>query len=186
MGVLSWRHLYQLSKHILLKKNSFSMKKSMQQELKSLSAAELTSFVSDKYHASEKRNLSSLNQCFQFITPQDTTGYPELAAIRTHFAEIRKLLQKHLADSETLFFPAIRKNANASSQLSGLKDQVRSVKAEISKRFAEIRILTHHYNAPQGASAWMKLCYALLHDLESDANHHLFVEGSILPLKIGA
>jgi regulator of cell morphogenesis and NO signaling len=162
------------------------MKKSMQQELKSLNTVELMDFVSDKYHASEKRNLSSLNQCFQFMAPQDITKFPELTTIRIQFNEIRKLLQKHLSDSETLFFPAIRKNANMSTHLSGLKDQVHAIKGEISKRFSEIRTLTHHYNAPEGASAWMKLCYALLHDLESDTNHHLFVEESILPLKLGA
>jgi regulator of cell morphogenesis and NO signaling len=162
------------------------MKKSMQQELKSLSAMELMNFVSDKYHASEKRNLSSLNQCFQFMPPQDISTYPQLATIRLHFGEIKKLLQKHLADSETVFFPAIRKNANTSSDVSHLKDQVHSVKEEISKRFSEIRNLSHHYNAPEKASAWTKLCYALLHDLESDTNHHLFVEESILPLKLGA
>jgi len=162
------------------------MMKNLHQELKSLSAAELTTFVSDRYHAPEKRNLSSLNQCFQFITPQDIRNFPELTAIRTHFGEIRKLLQKHLADSATLFFPAIRKNANASFYQSGLRDQAHLLKLEISKRFAEIRILTHHYNAAENASPWIKLCYALLHDLESDANHHLFVEESILPLKLGA
>ena len=162
------------------------MKKSMQQELKSLNATELMNFVSNKYHASEKRNLSSLNQCFQFMPDQDMSKYPELGSIRLHFSEIRKLLQKHLADSETVFFPAIRRNANSSSDVFHLRDQVHSVKEEISKRFSEIRILTHHYNAPEEASAWTKLCYALLHDLESDTNHHLFVEESILPLKVGA
>ncbi|HET9825776.1 MAG TPA: hemerythrin domain-containing protein [Chitinophagaceae bacterium] len=162
------------------------MKKSMQQELKSLSAVELMNFVSDKYHASEKRNLSSLNQCFQFMPPQDIKNYPELATIRVHFGEIRKLLQKHLTDSETVYFPAIRKNTDTPSNLSHLQDQVHSIKEDISKRFSEIRTLTHHYNPPLGASAWMKLCYALLHDLESDTNHHLFVEESILPVKLGA
>jgi iron-sulfur cluster repair protein YtfE (RIC family) len=96
------------------------------------------------------------------------------------------LLQKHLADSETVFFPAIKRNVTSSSDVSHLKDQVHSVKEEISKRFSEIRTLSHHYNAPEEASAWTKLCYALLHDLESDTNHHLFVEESILPLKLGA
>ena len=158
----------------------------MQQQLKSLNAAELMNFVSDKYHASEKRNLSSLNQCFQFMPAQDINRYPQLTTIRLHFGEIRKLLQKHLADSETLFFPAIRKNANTFSHLSHLKDQVHSLKQEVSKRFSDIRNLTHHYNAPEEASAWTKLCYALLHDLESETNHHLFVEESILPLKLGA
>jgi len=162
------------------------MKKSMHQELKSLNAVELMNFVSDKYHASEKRNLSSLNQCFQFMPQHDITKYPELTTIRLHFSEIRKLLQKHLADSETVFFPAIRKNANTSTNVSHLKDQVHSVKEEISKRFSDIRNLTHHYNAPEEASAWTKLCYALLHDLESDTNRHLFVEENILPLKLGA
>ena len=186
METLCCRHLYSLSNHILLKKNRVIMKKSMLQELKSLNAVELMNFVSDKYHASEKRNLSSLNQCFQFMPRQDTSNFPEMTAIRIHFSEIRKLLQKHLSDSETLFFPAIRKNTSTSSDLSSLKDEVHSIKEEISKRFSEIRTLTKHYNAPEGASAWMKLCYALLRDLESDTNHHLFVEESILPLKLGA
>ena len=186
MEVLRCGHLYLIHNRILLNKNSFIMKKSIQQQLKSLNAVELMNFVSDKYHASEKRNLSSLNQCFQFMPAQDLINYPHLATIRLHFGEIRKLLQKHLTDSETVFFPAIRKNANTSSEVSHLKDQVHCVKEEISKRFSEIRILTHHYNAPEDASAWTKLCYALLHDLESDTNHHLFVEESILPLKLGA
>ena len=162
------------------------MNKSMQQELKSLNAVELMNFVSDKYHASEKRNLSSLNQCFQFMPAQDVANYPELITVRLHFGEIRKLLQKHLTDSETVFFPAIRKNANTSSDVSHLRERVHSVKEEISKRFLEIKALTHHFNAPEAASAWTKLCYALLHDLEADANHHLFVEETILPLKVGA
>jgi regulator of cell morphogenesis and NO signaling len=179
-------HLYRLRNRIFLNENSLIMKKSIQQELKTLNAVELMNFVSDKYHASEKRNLSSLNQCFQFMPPEDISKYPELTTIRLHFAEIRRLLQKHLADSETVFFPAIRKNTNTSSDVSNLKDQVHSVKEEISKRFSDIRNLTHHYNAPEEASAWTKLCYALLHDLESDTNHHLFVEESILPLKLGA
>jgi regulator of cell morphogenesis and NO signaling len=186
MEVLRCGHLYHLYKNLLLNKNFFIMKKSMQQELKSLNAVELMNFVSDKYHASEKRNLSSLNQCFQFMPAQDIGKYPELTTIRLLFGEIRKLLQKHLADSEAVFFPAIRKNPNTSSDASHLKDQVHSVKEEISKRFMDIRTLTHHYNAPEEASAWTKLCYALLHDLETDTNHHLFVEETILPLKLGA
>jgi len=186
MDALRRCHLFRFSKHLLLNKDSFIMKKSMQQELKILNAVQLMNLVSDKYHASEKRNLSSLNQCFQFMPPQDMSNYPELTTIRLHFGEIRKLLQKHLADSETVFFLATRKNANTSSDLSYLKDQVHSVKEEISKRFSEISTLTHRYKAPEGASAWTKLCYALLHDLESDTNHHLFVEESIFPLKLGA
>lgn len=158
----------------------------MQQELKNLNAIELMDFVSDKYHASEKRNLSSLNQCFQFMPQQDTRNHPELNAVRTHFNDIRKLLQKHLTDSETVYFPAIRKHTNTSNDVSFLKDQVHSTKEEISKLFTEIQKLTRKYNPPADASGWMKLCYALLHDLESDTNYHLFVEESILPIKLGA
>ena len=52
--------------------------------------------------------------------------------------------------------------------------------------FLEIQLVTHNYMPPVDASAWMKLCYTLLHDLESDIYSHLFVEESILPLKLGA
>ncbi len=166
--------------------NSLIMKKRIQQELKNLNAIELMDFVSDKYHTSEKRNLSSLNQCFQFMPQQDLKNHPELNIIRNHFNEIRKLLQKHLTDSETVYFPAIRKSTDGSYDFSFLKTQVHSTKEDISKLFREIQKLTHNYTPPADASGWMKLCYALLHDLESDANYHLFVEESILPFKVGA
>jgi iron-sulfur cluster repair protein YtfE (RIC family) len=162
------------------------MKKVIQQELTNLNAIELMNFVSDKYHTSEKRNLSSLNQCFQFMPQQDLKNHPELTSIRTHFNEVRRLLQKHLTDSETVYFPAIRKNTSSSYDFSSLKSQVHTTKEDISKLFGEIQRLTRHYNPPSDASAWMKLCYALLHDLESDTNYHLFVEDNILPLKLGA
>jgi len=162
------------------------MKKVMQQQLKKLNAIELMNFVSDKYHASEKRNLSSLNQCFQFMPAQDINNHPELNTVRSHFNDIRRLLQKHLTDSETVYFPAIRENSNHYYDFSSLKTQVLSTKQNISKLFSKIQGLTHHYNPPADASAWMKLCYALLHDLESDTSHHLFVEESILPLKLEA
>jgi iron-sulfur cluster repair protein YtfE (RIC family) len=160
------------------------MKKRMQQELKNLNVTELMDFVSDKYHSSEKRNLSSLNQCFQFMPAQDVKNHPELTTIRIHFNEIRKLLQKHLVESETVYFPAIRKSR--AYDVNFLKDKIHSIKEDITKLFLEIQKLTHKYTPPVDASGWMKLCYALLHDLESDANHHLFVEESILPLKLGA
>jgi iron-sulfur cluster repair protein YtfE (RIC family) len=162
------------------------MKKVMQQELKKLSAIELLNFVSDKYHASEKRNLSSLNQCFLFMPAQDMRNHPELNSVRNHFNNIRALLQKHLSDSETVYFPAIRKNSNHHYDFSFMKTQVVSTKQNISRLFSEIQRLTHHYKAPADASGWMKLCYALLHDLESDTTHLLFVEESILPAKLRA
>jgi len=161
-------------------------KRTMQQELKNLNAIELMNFVSDKYHASEKRNLSSLNQCFQFLPAKDINNQPELSIIRIHFNEIRKLLQKHLTDSETIYFPAIRKNTSGTYDISFLMKQVQSINGDISRLFTEIRKLTNNYTPPNDASGWMKLCYALLHDLELDANYHLFVEESILPLKLGA
>ncbi len=159
---------------------------SMQQELKNLNAVEVTDFVSDKYHTSEKRNLSSLNQCFQFMPIQDIKNHPELSMIRTYFNDIRKLLQKHLTDSETVYFPAIRKDTTSSYDYSSLKNQLHSIHEEISKLFHQIQIITNNYVPPSDASGWMKLCYALLHDLESDIYSHLFVEESILPLKLGA
>jgi regulator of cell morphogenesis and NO signaling len=161
-------------------------KRSMEQELKNLNAVEVMNFVSDKYHTSEKRNLSSLNQCFQFMPVQDIKNHPELSLIRTHFNEIRRLLQKHLTDSETVYFPAIRKNSTSPYDYSSLKSQVHSIHENISKLFHDIRTLTHNYIPPADASGWMKLCYALLHDLESDIYSHLFVEESILPLKLEA
>lgn len=158
----------------------------MQQELKNLNAVEITDFVLDKYHTSEKRNLSSLNQCFQFISAQDIKNYPELSMIKIYFADIKKLLQKHLTDSETVYFPAIRKNTSGSYDFSLLKSQVHSVHEDISKSFHKIQSLTNNYTPPPDASGWMKLCYALLHDLESDIYSHLYVEESILPLRLGA
>ncbi|MFI5185470.1 MAG: hemerythrin domain-containing protein [Chitinophagales bacterium] len=161
-------------------------KRTMQQELKNLNAAEVMNFVSDKYHTSEKRNLSSLNQCFQFMPVQDIKTYPELSVIRIHFNDIRKLLQKHLTDSETVYFPAIKKDTSGSYDFSFLKNQLHSIHEDISKLFHKIQSLTNNYIPPAEASGWMKLCYALLHDLESDIYSHLFVEESILPLKLGA
>ena len=97
------------------------MKKTIQQELKNLNAIELINFVSDKYYTAEKRNLSSLNQCFQFMPQQDMKNHPELITIRSHFNEVRKLLQKHLSDSEKVYFPEIRKNANNGYNFSLLR-----------------------------------------------------------------
>src|SRR5438552_18696334 len=88
------------------------MKKTIQQELKNLNAMELINFVSDKYYTAEKRNLPSLNQCFQFMPQQDMTTHPELITIRSHFNEVRKQLQRHLADSAQVNFPEIRTNTN--------------------------------------------------------------------------
>jgi len=162
------------------------MKKIMQKDLKDLNAIELMDFVSDKYHTSEKRNLSSLNQCFQLMPVQDVKNHPELSTIRILFLEIRKLLQKHLADSETVYFPEIRKSARGAYDSSLLKSRVQSTIEDIARLFDEIKKLSNNYTAPPDASGGMKLCYALLHDLESDTNSHLFVEESILPLKLGA
>ncbi len=161
-------------------------KRSMQQELKNLNAVEVMNFVSDKYHTSEKRNLSSLNQCFQFLPMQDIRNHPELSVIRSHFNEIRKLLQQHLTDSETLYFPAIKKNTTVPYDYSSLKSQAHLIHEDISKLFHQIQTLSNKYIPPADGSGWMKLCYALLHDLESDIYSHLFVEESILPLKLGA
>jgi regulator of cell morphogenesis and NO signaling len=161
-------------------------KRAMREELKDLSAIEVTNFVCDNYHTSEKRNLSSLNQCFRLMPVQDIRNHPELAVVRSYFEEIKKLLQQHLIDSETLYFPAIKRNIPGTYDFTPLKTRIRSVHEVISKFFSQIQSLTHNYTPPADASAWMKLCYALLHDLESDIYSHLFVEESILPLKLGA
>ena len=160
--------------------------RTISKKLKDLNAIQLMDFVSDKYHTSEKRNLSSLNQCFRLMPLQDVRNHPELSMIRTNFDEIRKLLQKHLTDSETLYYPAIKKCDSGSYDCALLKTKVHSVNEEISKLFQKIQTLSHNYTPPSDASAWMKLCYALLHDLESDIYSHFFVEESILPLKLGA
>ena len=162
------------------------MQKKLQQQVKNLNAVELMNFVSDKYHTSEKRNLSSLNQCFLFMPETDKKQHPEINTVRSHFNEIRKLLQKHLSDSETVYFPAIKKGVNTHYDFSGLRKQAHSTREDTTRHFHEIQRLTHGYTPPPDASGWMKLCYALLNDLESDTNHHLFVEESILPLKLGA
>jgi regulator of cell morphogenesis and NO signaling len=161
-------------------------KRTMQREFKNLNAVELMNFVSDKYHTSEKRNLSSLNQCFLLMPATDTKNHPELTIIRNYFNDIRKLLEKYLTNSETVYFPAIRKWTGGVYDIISLKNRVHSTHEEISKLFSTIRTLTSNYTPPPDASGWMKLCYALLHDLESDTSNHLFVEESILPLKLGA
>lgn len=158
----------------------------MQRELKNLDAAEVMNFLSDKYHTSEKRNLSSLSQCFQLMPLQDMQNHPELSIIRNDFTEIRKLLEKHLTSSETVYFPAIKKWRGGYYDTSSFKSSVRSTSEEITKLFSKIQALTNHYAPPPDASGWMKLCYALLEDLESDTSNHLFVEESILPLKLEA
>ena len=81
----------------------------MRRKLRDLNAIQLMDFVSDKYHTSEKRNLSSLNQCFRLMPVQDIKNHPELSMVRNLFEEVRKLLQKHLTDSETLYFPRDQK-----------------------------------------------------------------------------
>jgi len=157
----------------------------MQQQLKNLDAAELMNFVSDNYHISEKRNLSSLNQCFKLMPAQDMKNHPELIIIRNHFTEIKKLLEKHLTDSEVVDFPAIKKQ-HGSYDLASLKSRIHLINDEISGLFMKIQTLSNNYVPPPDASGWMKLCYALLYDLAGDTSLHLFIEESILPLKLGA
>jgi len=169
-----------------LRSMSTKKKRLMQKEFESLNAVELMNFVSTRYHTSEKRNLSSLNQCFLLMPPTDMKNHPQLAIVRNYFNEIRKLLEKHLTGSETVYFPDIKRWTGGSYDVVSLKKRVHSTHEEISKLFSSIRTLTDHYTPPADASGWMKLCYALLHDLESDTSKHLFVEESILPLKLGA
>src|SRR5207249_4636718 len=128
------------------------MKKTIRQELKNLNAIELMNFVSNKYHTAEKRNLSSLNQCFQFMPQQDMKNHPELITIRSYFNDIRKLLQKHLSDFGKVYFPEIRKNANNGYNFSLLRLRVQSTRKaylNYSQKYAASLITIIHPRMPR-------------------------------------
>jgi regulator of cell morphogenesis and NO signaling len=113
--------------------------------------------------------------------------HPELIRVAEVMAEIRADLEPHLRKEEEVLFPMIRSLASASSRPSvpcgSIANPIAVMEQEhvaVGGLLAEMRDLTHGYQAPADTCASTRALMAGLAELEADTHLHVYKENNHL------
>lgn len=156
------------------------------------SLTRLIEHIVSTHHAYCKGELPRLAGLAARVVNRHGGTNPELALIRSKFAELAEELTEHLADEEVLVFPMIanleQKNRNIMGQTAG--QSLTSVGNPIALLIqdhdhagvllAEIRSLSRDFTAPGYACSSFRAFYDGLQVFEQDLHRHVHLENNIL------
>ena len=151
----------------------------------------LTAYIVAKHHAFCKRELPRLAGLAAKVFNQHGGTNPELALIRSKFAQLAEELTEHLAEEEVLVFPMIvslEHNNRTIDHEGGLSptsigDPVSALIRDhdhAGTLLAGIRSLSRDFTVPDNACSSLQTFYTGLRDFEQDLHRHVHLENNIL------
>lgn len=143
------------------------------------SQQELADHIEERYHAGLRRDLPPLIDAARKIErvhagkPGVPVGLEEL------LAELYAEMESHMAKEERILFPLIRRGARGPQVYMPVRMMEREHDGH-GAQLDQIRALTNHLRAPEGACAtWLGL-YRGLEALEADLIQHIHLENNLL------
>lgn len=147
--------------------------------------SKLVDYIVDKHHAYLNEELPKLSELTLKILKVHGTSHEELFKVHKLFNTLRIELEEHLVKEEDLLFPAIKKyeaekTDDNREKMINLLNELEEEHTGAGDIIKELREVTDHYIAPEGACRTYELTYKKLRELEEDTFQHIHLENNIL------
>ncbi len=161
------------------------------ENLRSLSLAELTNHIVQKHHFYAKSELKRLDQLSAKVVSVHGSNHPELARIRDLFLALQRDLFPHMLKEEQVLFPyinqledAVRNGRPAPVPFFGtVRNPVRMMIQEhetAGDLLRELRSTSQGYLVPSDGCISYRTLYQAFEELEQDLHQHIHLENNIL------
>jgi regulator of cell morphogenesis and NO signaling len=152
----------------------------------------LADYIINIHHEYLRKSLPSIKDHVVHFVEEHRKKYPYLSEVERKVSYLDKTMIPHLLQEEDVIFPYIRqishayqsKESYATLLVRTLRKPVQELMEEehdtMEKVLNQLRELTNHYTAPEGACTSHRLAYALLKELDDDLVQHMYLENEIL------
>lgn len=152
----------------------------------------LIDFITNIHHAYLRNNLPAIRAQVSDFVQEHRKKYPNLLEVERKLNFLEKTMLPHLHQEEEVIFPYIRQISHAyTSKESYATLLVRTLRkpveelmddehAVMENTLSQLRELTSHYTAPEGACTSHRLAFALLKELDDDLVQHIYLENDVL------
>lgn len=151
----------------------------------------LADHIEERHHRYIEEKTPVIQRYLDKVCIVHGERHPELHEINRLFRESAAHLAQHMKKEELILFPRIRKiesltrkHNTAASLPQGLLEapiEMMHLEHQVEgDRFSEIKKLSHHYQAPEGACNTYKVTYAILEEFENDLHTHIHLENNVL------
>ena len=156
----------------------------------------LADYIVNVHHAYLHENTGMILAYCHKIAQVHGSHHPEVAKIDALFARVAEDLERHLADEEKVFFPALKRveaarqagTPPAPADLETVRKELAQLGHEhdaVGEALHEIRRLSSNYTLPADACNTFKVTYQKLQEFEDDLHKHVHLENNILFPKVG-
>ncbi len=152
----------------------------------------LTEYIVNIHHEYLRRSLPVIKAHASKFVEEHRKKYPFLTEVERKLNFLDKTMVPHLVQEEEVIFPYIRQITHAyESKESYARLLVRTLRKPVEdlmneehdtleKTLNQLRELTNHYTAPEGACTSHRLAYSLLKELDNDLVQHIYLENEVL------
>ncbi len=154
----------------------------------------LIDYIVNTHHAYLKENDEQIAAYARKIAEVHGAHHPEVVEIATIFNKIASDMVVHLQEEEEVFFPAVKRVAEATSDekspdekdralIRSSLDKLHLEHEEIGDAIHRIRHLSKDYAIPKDVCNTFVVTYSKLKEFEDDLHKHVHLENNILFLK---
>ncbi|QGG94474.1 iron-sulfur cluster repair di-iron protein [Actinomarinicola tropica] len=142
---------------------------------------ELVDHIVETHHAYLHEELPLLQELAHKVESVHGVRHPELVSVAALVRAVVEDLVPHLAEEETVVFPAIRRHVDAGEDVPGeLVERLRDDHEATGALLGELRSVTDGYQVPGDACASYTSLYERLAALEADTFRHIHLENNVL------
>jgi len=163
--------------------------------LTAMSATELTDYIILKHHFYVKKAMPLIFQHVAKVAMKHGDRFPFMVQVFQLFASLQQEMDAHMRKEEQVLFPRIKEIEKAVLQHGSIGvahigyvsqpiQMMEMEHEEAGNLAAEIRRLTNHYTAPEGACTTFRISLAELQAFEEDLHRHVHLENNVLFPKI--
>jgi regulator of cell morphogenesis and NO signaling len=156
----------------------------------------LVDYIQKLHHSYLKQTLPELSQRIEYFAKGHEKKYPTILDVQSTFAEIARMLNKHVEYQENTIFPYVRQINNALKNAADYGSLlVRTLRKPVNQTFFhehehlrklvhELRKYTNNYSAPDNSCLSHKVIMQKLQEVDNDLVQHIFLENSVLLPKV--
>lgn len=141
-----------------------------------------------KHHAFLRKELPYVDKLLEKVVMVHGPNHRSfLYMLSDTFQELKKDLEKHLDDEETLLFPNVKEIENTAKKSEEQKETFNKIVEllyvdhdDAGEALRHIRNLTENYTLPADACASFEALYQALQDIEDNLHAHIHLENTIL------
>ncbi len=153
------------------------------------SAADLINHIVAVHHGYLKTSMPAISAYLEKLVGVHGERHPELARIRSRFAQVREELESHMYKEEQILFPLIaqveaaaegRQAAPSGPPVAAIVQVMESEHEDAGNILVDIRALSTDFTVPDDGCTTYRVCYQSLAEFEADLHRHIHLENNIL------